>query len=280
MRPRGSQDVACRRSDGPGPRDPDPDEVGTRRLVTAKSESRRRWTHSGFQVPALALVRGPGPPVQRAPGGGGFAGTHTRLDSAARWHRVRAGHMCVGVVACRVARRSRSKEPLPSGRLPAWPSARTTSARFRRPMPTRRSSEPSRSTTSLPSTKADSRPGRSRRASRPHHQDHRRNTGVLHGGGRSNPCRSLNHPAARAAGHARRRDRPLGRPQGLRRADRYLVIYLGACRRPDRRVCQEATGTAAPAPGWGAYERGRARVSRQGGTRQSPSASWPSPSTA
>ena len=32
-------------------------------------------------------------------------------------------------------------------------------------MPTRRSSEPSRSTTSLPSTKADSRPGRSRRAS-------------------------------------------------------------------------------------------------------------------
>ena len=42
MRPRGSQDVACRRSDGPGPRDPDPDEVGTRRLVTAKSESRRQ----------------------------------------------------------------------------------------------------------------------------------------------------------------------------------------------------------------------------------------------
>ena len=31
------------RSDGSGPRDSDPDEMGTRRLVTAKSESRRRW---------------------------------------------------------------------------------------------------------------------------------------------------------------------------------------------------------------------------------------------
>jgi len=43
------------------------------------------------------------------------------------------------------------------------------------------------------------------------------------------------------------------------------VIYLGACRRPDRRVCQEATGTAAPAPGWGAYVARAGNVSTERG---------------
>ena len=38
---------------------------------------------------------------------------------------------------------------------------------------------------------------------------------------------------AQAAGHARRRDRACGRQQGLRCADRHLVIYLRAGRRPD-----------------------------------------------
>ena len=65
------------------------------------------------------------------------------------------------------------------------------------------------------------------------------------GSHRENRRRTLDHPPSGPARHARRRDHPLGRQQGLRRADlaRRMNEHQGGPIRPSR--CDR---TAAPAP--------------------------------